>query len=88
MEHLPRYGLSVDDQYLQETLSRCKWGLDRSAWQTSESAWEDAGQAQHDFLIGSIKKYDGTLEVEDRASVEQEWAPRKRMDPLIAQDHG
>lgn len=95
-EHLPRYGLPVDDPYLKDTILR----------KISSNPLFDAKaitvEVKHgrvkihghlsDYLLKSsllefIKDEEGVEEFEDQMTVEHEWVPRRKLDPEVTQDY-
>lgn len=95
-EHLPRYGLPLDDDYLKESLERA---IDSSPLFDATAVTIEVkdkraiihgkipDRIQHGFLIEAVKRHEGIDEVEDHTSVAQEWATRRRIDPQVAQDY-
>jgi osmotically-inducible protein OsmY len=95
-EHLPRFGLPIDDQYLKETLTR---KLNSNPLFDSKGISLDvksgivtihgrvSDRLQKEFLLECLRHEDGIIDVEDHCSVEQEWGPRRKLDPEVTQEY-
>lgn len=95
-EHLPRFGLTVDDGYLRDRLLNkiSSNPLFDATGITIEVTKGNvivhgriSDRLQKAFLLECIKHEEGVLDVEDHTSVEHEWSPRRRLDPEVTHDY-
>ncbi len=95
-EHLPRFGLPIDDQYLSDRLMSNITSnplFDASGINIEVNSGtvivqgKIADRLQKDFLLESIKLEEGVREVVDHISVAHEWIPRRKLDPEVTHDY-
>lgn len=95
-EHLPRFGLAVDDYYLKDTLITkiSSNPLFDSSGVTLEVKngkvvvhGRLSDRLQKEFLLECLKHVDGVQEIEDHTSVDHEWIPRRKLDPEVTHDY-
>lgn len=95
-EHLPRFGLPIDDQYLRDRLKSNISSNPLFDARNIDIEVKDgtvivqgniSDRLQKDFLLESIKLEEGVREVVDHVSVDHKWIPRRKLDPEVTQDY-